>query len=162
MAKSKKEQLPKGGIKEKSKPKKAPKKDFHCPYCSQELTKVQLYDEYFCETCLRYVHRHLLGLPQKTRIAITCPTCKGEPEYVHDYNKHYCHNCKKYLSIDEIEKKPVALVTEKTPAPPPADFYLSPPPVTKTKGYLCKNCNGGLQFIYQYQRWYCSKCNEYV
>ncbi len=163
MAKEKKIALEKGGMKEKSKPKTAPKKkEMHCPYCAQKLKRIDLYDEFFCDTCDQYIHRHLLGITQEKRIAVLCPACKSEPEYVHDYGKHYCHQCKRYLSVTEIEKKKVPLVTERTPSPPPHDFYLTPPPVQQTKGYLCKKCNGELQFIYQYQRWYCNECGEYI
>ena len=134
----------------------------HCPFCASKLELVALYDEYFCEPCRQYIHRHLLGIPQKTRVLLACPTCDGELEYIHQYEKHYCHSCKKYVSANEVKKQKVDIDLERTPAPPSPEFYFNPPPLVNSKNYLCRKCHKDLQFIYQYQRWYCYHCGEYI
>lgn len=146
----------------RSKPKKKPKGEPGCPYCSLELKKIDPYDEFFCENCDQYIHRHLLGIPQKDRVVVICPNCKGEPQYLYEYGRHYCHTCKTYLSEDELKSKRIPLKFKRTPAPPPPEFYLSPPPLMHTESYLCKQCNNELQFIDQYHRWYCYNCGEYI
>lgn len=134
----------------------------NCPFCATPLRLVDLYDEYFCDACRQYIHRHLMGIPQKTRVLLVCPTCDGDLEYVHQYEKHYCHGCKKYVSANEVKKKSIDLDLERTPAPPSPEFYLNPPPLVNSKNYLCRKCHQELQFIYQYQRWYCNNCGEYI
>jgi len=134
----------------------------HCPFCATQLRLVELYDEHFCDACKQYIHRHLLGIPQKTRVLLVCPTCDGDLEYVHQYEKHYCQTCKRYVPSNEVKKKMIELDLERTPAPPSPEFYLNPPPLISSKNYLCRKCHKELQFIYQYQRWYCNTCGEYI
>ncbi len=45
----------------------------------------------------------------------------------------------------------------RTPAPPPP-----PPPPVATSSRFCPSCGRPVEFIAQYNRWYCRSCQKYV
>ena len=74
-----------------------------------------------------------------------CPKCKRE---VGEKSK-FCPNCKNALTKEPIEK----FVRWEDDPPKKRRALVSE--------YLCKNCGQSLQFVQQYNNWYCSKCNIY-
>jgi len=37
-----------------------------------------------------------------------------------------------------------------------------PPPAPQANAPVCQNCGGALEFIQQYNRWYCRSCQQYA
>ena len=43
------------------------------------------------------------------------------------------------------------------------ETYATPPPQPHSSNVpTCQNCGGSLEFIQQYKRWYCRKCQKYA
>ena len=40
--------------------------------------------------------------------------------------------------------------------------YAPPPPTQAPNVPTCRNCGGQLEFIQQYNRWYCRNCQQYA
>ncbi|MBA3046583.1 MAG: hypothetical protein KKH41_08725 [Candidatus Thermoplasmatota archaeon] len=77
-----------------------------------------------------------------------CPFCNRPMEWIPAYGQYWCHACQRYHAVprDPVDSFIVGIGQEFT-GPPPA---------------VCQRCGAHLQFIQQYQRWYCYGCQQYA
>jgi len=80
-----------------------------------------------------------------------CTHCEGKLYFVDDYDAWYCDYCQDYREPRSREKKKKG---KKKPAKKGA-------PKKKSRKPSCDSCGGTLDFIDQYDRWYCYTCAEY-
>jgi len=76
-----------------------------------------------------------------------CPACGREMTWVPEHGQYYCHACARYFphAHDPVDNF-FASLDRSVSAPPP-------PP--------CATCGAPLQFVHEYQRWYCHRCQQY-
>ncbi len=82
----------------------------------------------------------------------TCATCGGQLEYIEEYDSWYCDKCQKYEG-EEAEPAPAEEPAKETA---PEAEEEAPAEVKK-----CPQCGGNLEFVKDYDAWYCYTCQKY-
>ncbi len=114
----------------------------------------------------RIVHQYMpatiiLETPGKSTVptrAVTnpCRSCGQSLSYIEEYDRFYCYSCEDYAPLAEDPtpvSKPVATPAVSKPEP------KSSKPVPKVP--RCKICKDELDFIEEYDRYYCYSCEKY-
>jgi DNA-directed RNA polymerase subunit RPC12/RpoP len=77
-----------------------------------------------------------------------CPICGRYVAWIQEHGQYYCHGCATYVQPvvrDDVDRIFGSIEREfRGPASPP-----------------CAACGTPLQFVHQYQRWFCPRCNQY-
>ncbi|MEW5937034.1 MAG: hypothetical protein AB1665_04340 [Candidatus Thermoplasmatota archaeon] len=79
-----------------------------------------------------------------------CAVCGSPLAWVPQYRQYYCYRCQTYYPPGK-------------PAPQgdAVDGSVREGSIPPSPIYRCRTCNTQLQFIEQYQRWYCYTCRAY-
>jgi hypothetical protein len=149
-----------------------------CPHCGYEVNHVKEWDSWFCESCDDYVDE-----PTTTELR-SCPACQGELDYVDQYELWFCNICGKYESeltqrSTEVTKKKSKKRKKKSAKGGTRKSGSSRSPgksrssagqrsgasgATRSPGQRvikCRNCRQAMEYIPQYDKWYCYTCARY-
>jgi chromosomal replication initiator protein DnaA len=98
--------------------------------------------------------------PGQNSAAPSCPRCSmPNLTFIPQYKRWYCPACRMY--VDPVQQYPQQFPGPYGPAtppypPPPGGGQYPAPPVRS-----CHKCGNALDFIREYNRYYCSFCREY-
>lgn len=98
--------------------------------------------------------------PEKTEAVEkrTCATCEGELEYIEEYDSWYCDKCQKY---EGEEAEPVATEEPAKETVPEAEEEAPKEEEAPADVRTCPQCGGNLEFVKDYDAWYCYTCQKY-
>ncbi|MDO9537957.1 MAG: hypothetical protein Q7J68_06530 [Thermoplasmata archaeon] len=77
-----------------------------------------------------------------------CPFCGRPMDWIPTYSQYWCNGCQRYHAAprNELDSFLSSIGNEFAAPPPPA----------------CNRCGAPTQFIPQYQRWFCHRCQQYL
>jgi len=87
-----------------------------------------------------------------------CPECGESMRFIEGKNEWFCDNCREYkLSKEETKRRNMSKNQSKKHL---QQSYV-PENQERTKEKLCPICGERMQFVEEYQRWYCYNCEKY-
>ncbi|MBI4999965.1 MAG: hypothetical protein HZB92_00335 [Euryarchaeota archaeon] len=78
-----------------------------------------------------------------------CSVCRQPLSWVAQYGQYYCYHCQRYYPPAQQAPTADQVVASIEQA------------VAQTPSYPCNVCQTPLQYVQQYQRWYCARCMQY-
>jgi len=125
-----------------------------CPDCGEEVRFLSYYDAWYCEMC-----EETMDEPVR-EVLKPCPDCGDALDFISDYDSWYCEYCGDYKVMEKAvrKKKKKKKVKKKKPAKARG---RAPAPGWARKTPRCRDCQGPMTYIPQYERWYCYTCQRY-
>ena len=129
-----------------------------CSICESDLDYVEEYGAWYCSYCQDYQEplvkkkkkkvKSKKTAPKKKAKQASCDHCGDALSYIDEYQQWYCYTCADYR-----EPRMAAAAGKKKKGAPAAK---------KSTASKCRQCRQPMNYIKEYDRWYCYTCQRYA